>query len=203
MRSSDPTKQVRNVAIKVQTCRQFVDFIDPVPKSLFYPSKKKTNERKEFVAFSLSFRQTGRKVYSTRISRTFFLICKSLPSIASCISHLFHLRPNFRVLKNGRMFLDYKYRQKFECFPLVLSLKRYVVVLQAMVKKCIKAHATCKARLNHLACKNTYSLHHRMCGVRGYMHELFVSKTRLREVRASEGFRQKQRVHITPYKALL
>ena len=58
--------------------------------SLFYPSKK-TNERKEIVAFSLSFRQTGRKVYSTRISRTFFLICKSLPSIASCISHLFHL----------------------------------------------------------------------------------------------------------------
>ena len=65
--------------------------------------------------------------------------------------------PNFRVLKNERMFLDYKYRQKIESFPLVLQLKRYVVVLQAMVKKCIKAHATCKARLNHLACKNTYN----------------------------------------------
>ena len=90
MRTSDTTNQARNAAIKKQTCRQFVDFTDPVPKSLFYPSKK-TNERKEFVAFSLSFRQTGRKVYSTRISRTFFLTCKSLPSIASCISHLFHL----------------------------------------------------------------------------------------------------------------
>ena len=45
MRSSDPTKQVRNVAIKVQTCRQFVDFIDPVHKSLFYPSKKQTKEK--------------------------------------------------------------------------------------------------------------------------------------------------------------
>ena len=64
--------------------------------------------------------------------------------------------PNFRVLKNGRMFLDYKYRHNIECFPLVLQLKRYVIVLQAMVKKCIKAHATCKARLNHLSYKNTY-----------------------------------------------
>ena len=33
-----------------------------------------------------------------------------------------------------------------------------------------------------------YSLRHRKCGVRGYMHELFVSKTRTSEVRASEGF---------------
>ena len=47
-----------------------------------------------------------------------------------------------------------------------------------------------------------YSLRHRKCGVRGYMHELFVSKTRTSEVRANEGFWQKQRVHVTPYKAL-
>ena len=33
-----------------------------------------------------------------------------------------------------------------------------------------------------------YSLRHRKCGARGYMHELFVSKTRTSEVRASEGF---------------
>ena len=33
-----------------------------------------------------------------------------------------------------------------------------------------------------------YSLRHRECGVRGYMHEFFVSKTRTIEVRASEGF---------------
>ena len=46
-----------------------------------------------------------------------------------------------------------------------------------------------------------YSLRHRKSGVRVYMHELFVSKTRTSEVRASEGFWQK-RVHITPYKAL-
>ena len=32
-----------------------------------------------------------------------------------------------------------------------------------------------------------YSLRHRKCGVRGYMHELFVSKPRTSEVRASEG----------------
>ena len=45
-------------------------------------------------------------------------------------------------------------------------------------------------------------LRHRKCFVRGYMRELFVSKTRTSEVRASEGFRHNQRVHITPYKAL-
>ena len=47
-----------------------------------------------------------------------------------------------------------------------------------------------------------YSLRHRKCGVRGFIHELFVSKTRTSEVRASEGFWQKQRVNKTPYKAL-
>ena len=45
MRSSDPTKQVRNVPIKVQTCRQSVDFIDPVSKSLFIHQKKQTGEK--------------------------------------------------------------------------------------------------------------------------------------------------------------
>ena len=34
----------------------------------------------------------------------------------------------------------------------------------------------------------TYSLRHRKCGVQGYMHKLFVSKTRTSEVPASEGF---------------
>ena len=33
-----------------------------------------------------------------------------------------------------------------------------------------------------------YSLRHRRCGVRDFIHELFVSKTRTSEVRASEGF---------------
>ena len=33
-----------------------------------------------------------------------------------------------------------------------------------------------------------YSLRHRKCGVRGFIHELFVSKTRTSEERASEGF---------------
>lgn len=91
MITSDTTNQARNVVIKKQTCRQFVDFTDPVPKSLFYPSKKKTNERKEFVAFSLRFGKQVGKFIAKEISRTFFVICKSLPSIASCILHLFHL----------------------------------------------------------------------------------------------------------------
>ena len=33
-----------------------------------------------------------------------------------------------------------------------------------------------------------YSLRHKKCGVGGFIHELFVSKTRTSEVRASEGF---------------
>ena len=36
--------------------------------------------------------------------------------------------------------------------------------------------------------QDIYSLRHRKCGVRGFIHELFVSKTRTSEVRASEGF---------------
>ena len=35
---------------------------------------------------------------------------------------------------------------------------------------------------------HTYSLRHKKCGVRGFIHELFVSKTRTSAVRASEGF---------------
>ena len=46
------------------------------------------------------------------------------------------------------------------------------------------------------------SLRHRKCGVRGFVHELFVSKTRTNEVRESEGFWHKQRVNKTQYKAL-
>ena len=52
--------------------------------------------------------------------------------------------------------------------------------------------ATCTGR-------DTYSLRHRKCGVRGFIHELFVSKTRTSEVRASEGFWHKQLVNKTPY----
>ena len=48
-----------------------------------------------------------------------------------------------------------------------------------------------------------YSLRHRKCGVRGFIHELFVSKTRTSDVRASEGYWYKQRVNKTPYKIIL
>ena len=46
-----------------------------------------------------------------------------------------------------------------------------------------------------------YSLRHRKCGVRGFIHELFVSKperARYERVRAFDT----QRVNKTPYKAL-
>ena len=43
-----------------------------------------------------------------------------------------------------------------------------------------------------------YSLSHRKCGVRGFIHELLVSKTRTSEVQASEGFCHKQLVNKTP-----
>ena len=57
---------------------------------------------------------------------------------------------------------------------------------------CVSAHSTSTSyvlgeKIREVVHK--YSLRHRKCGVRGYMHELFVSKTRTRgEVRASEGF---------------
>lgn len=53
LRSFHPARsQAPNVAIKMQTCRQFVDFSDRIPKSIFYLSKKifclqmKNEERK-------------------------------------------------------------------------------------------------------------------------------------------------------------
>ena len=47
---------------------------------------------------------------------------------------------------------------------------------------------TTKWGTNRIKHQDKYSLRHRKCGVRGYMHELFVSKPRTSEVRASEGF---------------
>ena len=38
------------------------------------------------------------------------------------------------------------------------------------------------------SCFSIYSLRHRKCGVRGFIHELFVSKTRTSDERASVGF---------------
>ena len=40
-----------------------------------------------------------------------------------------------------------------ECFPLVLTSKRHVVVLQNTARKYTKARATSRARLSHLVCK--------------------------------------------------
>ena len=61
MKTSDTTNQARNAAIKKQTCRQFVDFTDPVPKSLFYPSKKKQTREKNLSHFRFHFgKQVGK-----------------------------------------------------------------------------------------------------------------------------------------------
>ena len=69
----------------LQTCRQFLNFIDPVPKSLFYPSKR-TKERKEFVSFSLSFRQTASMESSQRKNfQTFFLDMQKFATYSICI----------------------------------------------------------------------------------------------------------------------
>ena len=98
------TRPIRNEML--QTCRQFLNFIDPVPKSLFYPSKR-TWQKSEKNSPHFLFRfgkQLPWRVHSVRISRPFFLICKSLPRIpyVFCLPYVL----------NGRMFLVYKYRQK-------------------------------------------------------------------------------------------
>ena len=151
IKSGDTTNQARNAAIKMQTCRQFVDFSDPRAKSLFvlsktkcFVSKLRTKEKKEFVPFLLSFRQTGCRVHSARTSN-FFLQLEKFAECNMPVSRLFHL-----------LNLTLKFKQKVEYLPLALSLKCHVVVLQAMAKKCLKARATCAARLSHLTRKNIY-----------------------------------------------
>ena len=42
--------------------------------------------------------------------------------------------------------------------------------------------------LYYVQLSHKYSLRHRKCDVRGFIHELFVSKTRTSEEQASEGF---------------
>ena len=54
---------------------------------------------------------------------------------------------------DGLTFLQYKQKEKVECFPLVLPSKRHVVVLQNTAKKYIKARATSETLLSHLVCK--------------------------------------------------
>ena len=97
IKSGDTTNQARNAAIKMQTCRQFVDFSHPIAKSLFvlsktryFVSKLRTKEKKDFVPFLLSSRQTGFRVHSARTSGTFFLSCKSLPSI-TCLFRVYSI----------------------------------------------------------------------------------------------------------------
>ena len=51
-----------------------------------------------------------------------------------------------------------------------------------------KSETNRQARFGLIYPYHIYSLRHRKCGVRGFIHELFVSKTRTSEVRASEGF---------------
>ena len=87
----------------LQTSRQFLNFIDPVPKSLFYPSKR-TKERKEFVSFSLSFRQTASMESSQRKNfQTFFLDMQKFATYSICISSSIRIK--------WTNFLVYKYRQ--------------------------------------------------------------------------------------------
>ena len=54
---------------------------------------------------------------------------------------------------HGLTVLEYKLKEKVECFPLVLPSKRHVVVLQNTAKKYIKARATSETQLSHLVCK--------------------------------------------------
>ena len=140
--------------------------------SLFYLSKKPFNscpngEQKrgnhwvldvlsrnwQIVSFSFSFRQTGRSVHSTSLSRIFFSwlakVCQVL-----CMYFSITPSPNFHVVENGRMFLEYKQRQKVECLPFDSRCHQLKTSCcfkeQRTAKNCTKARA---ARLSHLVCK--------------------------------------------------
>ena len=75
--------QPPNVAIKMQTYRQFVDFSNPIPKSLLLSTKKdilspNEEQKREKHSSDLRFR-FGKQAGVFRIAHE--LICKSLPSI--------------------------------------------------------------------------------------------------------------------------
>ena len=105
MRSSDPTKQVRNVAIKVQTCRQFVDFIDPGP-SLYFIHQKEQKREKNSSHFRFRFDKQVAEFTAQEFPELFCSFAKVCQVLYMDFG--FIPSPNFRVLENGRTFLDYK-----------------------------------------------------------------------------------------------
>ena len=69
-----------------------------------------------------------------------------------------------------------------------LTIKFFKLLYVYKAYKAYKGILRLRVRITACAHLYIYGLRHRKCGVRGYMHELFVSKTRTSEVRASEGF---------------
>ena len=124
--------QAPNVAIRMQTYWQFVDFSNSIPKSLFYQSKKifcpqmKKKKRKAFVWSSFSFRQTGWNLpHSARGN------LQTFAKYYLCTSRLLYVL-TFASSKMNEFFFGAKNTNK--CLLLTLGfgskcLKRHVVVL--------------------------------------------------------------------------
>ena len=141
MRSFDTTNQALNVAIKVQTCRQFVDFIDPGP-SLYFIHQKEQKRKKNSSHFRFRF---GKQVaeFTAQEFPELFCCLQKFAKYYIWISRLFHLL-TFAFYKMDEYFWTTdKDKILRECLPWALSLKRQVVVLKATAKKCIKHHETC------------------------------------------------------------
>ena len=127
----------------MKTCRQFVNLF----LSLFILLLKKKIDEKKKKIFVSKWRKMALK-----LQEFIFLVCNSFPSNMSVFRD-YLISYNFRVAERGLTFLEYKQKEKVECFPLVLPSKRLVVVLQDTAKKYIKALATSETRLSHLVCK--------------------------------------------------
>ena len=105
MRSFDTTNQALNVAIKVQTCRQFVDFIDPGP-SLYFIHQKEQKREKNSSHFRFRFDKQVAEFTAQEFPELFCSFAKVCQVLYMDFG--FIPSPNFRVLENGRTFLDYK-----------------------------------------------------------------------------------------------
>ena len=72
-----------------------------------------------------------------KLQEFIFLVCNSFPSNMSVFLD-YLICYNFRVAERGVTFLDYKQKEKVECFALVLPSKRPIVVNRIRQRNTLK-----------------------------------------------------------------
>ena len=129
---------------KMKTCRQFVNLFLSLFILLFQKKNRWKKLKKSSCPNGEKWHWNFRNLFSW-FATVFQVICLYFGIIWSPIT--------FALQGRGLTILEYKQKEKVECFPLVLPSKRLVVVLQDTAKKYIKALATSETRLSHLVCK--------------------------------------------------